>query len=70
MSSACTGAYTAEMAAKLVLHTVGRSEKMPRCPKLKSTAAWDSHFDLGDAMFFQVCFFDTWAQLNAINKRY
>ena len=42
MTSACTGAYTAEMAMAVLLNIIDQSDRVEQAPVMKSLSCWDS----------------------------
>ena len=46
MTSACTGAYTAEMAMAVLLNIIEQSDRVEQTPVMKSRACWDSYFHI------------------------
>ena len=55
MSSACTGAYTAEMAGSLVLHVINQSGKLWSQRTLQSVYCVVAGLNLGQHIL--ICFF-------------
>ena len=46
MSSACTGAYTAEMAVAVMLNIVNQSKKFPHICRMRSVACWETRLPM------------------------
>ena len=44
MTSACTGAYSGEMAASVMFHVVNQSERISNIPHLRSAACWEAWY--------------------------
>ena len=52
MSSACTGAYTAEMATAVTLRIVNQSERLGHKVGMQSVACWETWMAYNGLLFF------------------